>query len=554
MDFFWRTSMTFTNEEADYALTKPRITGKTVVLNIPWSDFVLPAKLPAGVQSVEGRVLIGNPVKCRLTATQKIGDDAGISHWTIRLESGSSVGYSKSGAMQIHVTTQNFEVVLRVVARHFFTPGLRVNANKIRTTRMDVQLNINRYLILEELVRRISRAVPATVATASYEPELFTGAFVKWKRPAMTFIFFTNGTILVRGVSDFSAIPLTVKRIVAEAGPANIFKKERGPFGSEYARIARPPPTARQTQRANKLNARYPRAQSYSNTRNGFYVRPGPNAVPRFYPVVANMGLVRQKALRAYANAGVNVPVHVRNLLGGGEAVLVAKKSPPRRAPNWNANRPGYYVRPGPGKQPYFYKIPKGLAAGRKTVLKAYTDAGVRVPARVRNIFGLPGNGESPLTPTYVIKGNKINGKQYQRYTIAQLVGIARLLKIPEASENKTAAQLFALIKNKAGGGSASSSPRTPNVTVNGRTYRFTNGLDTSIVRNGRSRQFHTLTRAERLAIAKAYLANNALYANFEKTKPKNWYISLKAVKASRGSPSSVNSAYIRSVINELSS
>jgi hypothetical protein len=160
------------------------------------------------------------------------------------------------------------------------------------------------------------------------------------------------------------------------------------------------------------------------------------------------------------------------------------------------------------------------------------------------------------LTPTYIITENKINGKQYQRYTIAQLVAIARALKIPEASENKTAAQIFALIKNKAG--VVSASPRTPNVTVNGRTYRFTNGLNTSIVRNGRSRQFHTLTRAERLAIAKAYLANNALYANFEKTKPKNWYVTLKAVKSSRGggsaSGSSVNSAYMREVLNALSS
>jgi len=545
--FLERRRHPFPNEERDYALSRPTITGKSVVLNIPWSSFRLPPKLPAGIKSVEGRVLLGNPVRCRLTKTQRIGDDTDIANWMIRLESGPSVSYSKSGSMQINVTTQNYEAVLRTVARHFFAPGLHVNANQIRTTRVDAQLNVNRHLRLPEIVRRVSR----TVATASYEPELFTGAFVKWKRPSMTFIFFTNGTILVRGVSDMSAIVPTIKRIITDVGPSNMFKLERGQFGSEYARIVRPPPSARQTQRVNKLNERYPRARSYANTRNGHYVRPGPNGIPRFYPVVSNMGLVRQKVLRAYANAKVNVPNHVRALIG--EGVLAPKKSPPRRAENWNANRPGFYVRPGPGKQPYFYKVPKGLAAGRKTVVKAYADAGVRIPARVRNIFGIS-NGESPLTPTYEIKGNKINGKQYQRYTITQLVGIARALKIPEASENKTAAQLFGMIKNKVGSVS-SLSPRSPNVTVNGRMYHFTNGLNASIVRNGRSRQFHTLTRAERLAIAKAYLANNALYANFEKTKPKNWYVTLKAVKASRkSSPSSVNSAYIREVLNELSS
>jgi hypothetical protein len=269
------------------------------------------------------------------------------------------------------------------------------------------------------------------------------------------------------------------------------------------------------------------------------------------------MSLVRQKTMRAYTNAAVNVPNHVAELFGGARGGNVApKKSPPRRASNWNANRPGFYVRPGPGKQPYFYKIPTGKAAGKKTVLKAYENAGIRVPQHVKNIFGIAGSpSPTRVAGVYNVSANRINGKQYSRYTVAQLVRIARNMNIPGASENRTAAQIFAMIKNKRGPSPSPTSARGPNVTVNGRHYTFGQGLNRHITRNGRARQFDTLTRAERLAIAKAFFQNNATYANFQTMKPKNWYNTLKAVKSSRHSPSptsSVNSNFLRNLENTM--
>jgi hypothetical protein len=250
------------------------------------------------------------------------------------------------------------------------------------------------------------------------------------------------------------------------------------------------------------------------------------------------MSLVRQKALRAYETAGVEIPQNVVRLLGA-NASAPKIKSPPRRASNWNANRPGYYVRPGPGKQPYFYKVPVGKAAGKKTVIKAYADAGVAVPQRVRNIFGITGNAGPVARVSVKVSGNRINGKQYSRYTIAQLVQMARNMNIAGASENKTAAQIFAMIKKKVGS-SSPNSVESPNVTLNGKTYTFTN--TNRILRNGRARQFNTLTRTERLAVAKAYMKNN--YGNFESRPSKTWYATLKATKATRGPVSSPSPSF----------
>jgi hypothetical protein len=175
--------------------------------------------------------------------------------------------------------------------------------------------------------------------------------------------------------------------------------------------------------------------------------------------------------------------------------------------------------------------VPAGKAAGKKTVMKAYADAGVPVPQRVRNIFGITGNVSPVGRAAIKVNGDRINGKQYSRYTIAQLVRMARNMNIAGASENKTAAQIFKMIKNKIGPSPVSAGPSRTHLVLNGKAYMFTN--NNRIVRDGRARQFNTLTRAERLAVAKAYLKNN--YGNFESKPPKTWYAALKTIKATRG-------------------
>jgi hypothetical protein len=99
---------------------------------------------------------------------------------------------------------------------------------------------------------------------------------------------------------------------------------------------------------------------------------------------------------KAYANSKVNIPNHARkifknefglNLEVPSENKKTYANTSNRRASSWNATRNGFYVRPGPGKQPYWAAVPAGINAGRKTVIKKYTNAGVNIPRSVRNIF-----------------------------------------------------------------------------------------------------------------------------------------------------------------------
>jgi hypothetical protein len=89
-----------------------------------------------------------------------------------------------------------------------------------------------------------------------------------------------------------------------------------------------------------------------------------------------------------------------------------------------------------------------------------------------------------------------------------------------------TKAVLIERIKSRATVKSASP-VRAANVTVNGRTYTFSNDpLNQRIVRNGKKRVFSTLPKEEREAIARAYLGNN-----YTTVKAKNWYNTMRGKK-----------------------
>jgi hypothetical protein len=280
--------------------------------------------------------------------------------------------------------------------------------------------------------------------------------------------------------------------------------------------------------RKNKTNARHPLVPGYNHVPNaGQYVRPGPNLKPRLYNIKSNMSLVTAKITKAYEKAGVNMPQYVANMVLANPPFMMGAPGA-KRAKNWNNTLKNHYVRPGPGKQPHFYKIPKNLKEGFKTAKKAYNEAGMNVPQRVKNIFGVTGSpaSGSPGRANHVVNGNKVNGRQYTRLTTAQLVAIARNLGNAGASNRMSKASIFERIKGLAP--TKSPSPvRSPNVTINGRVYVFSNDpLNQRIVRNGRKRVFSTLPKSERESIAQAYLGN--AYRNIP---AKNWYNSMRAKK-----------------------
>jgi hypothetical protein len=240
------------------------------------------------------------------------------------------------------------------------------------------------------------------------------------------------------------------------------------------------------------------------------------------------MSLSATKIAKAYEKAGINMPQYVKNMLGSAFVFYGASKGADRAA-NWNAKKNGHYVAPGPGKQPYFYKVPKDLKAGYATARKRYNEAGVNMPLHVRrNIFGRNNNGSPNAggNVNHTVQNNKVNGKSYKKLTAAQLVAVARNLGNAGANATMTKAVLFERIKSRATVKSASP-VRAANVTVNGRVYTFTNDpLNQRIIRNGRKRVFSTLDKAEREAIARAYLGNN--YAT---VKAKNWYNTMRGKK-----------------------
>lgn len=294
----------------------------------------------------------------------------------------------------------------------------------------------------------------------TYEPELyFTKLTIKFSDGIVANVF-ANGTVIAQG-RDLKNIEKRVKDVLA---------KYSDPYGEN---ITKSPVAARKnlkTKRLTMTEARYERANSWNNTRNGYYVRPGPNKRPRFYAVPKNPALVRQKVLRAYANAGVNVPNAVRMALGIAATVPLKPKIVPKKTvSNWNVNAPsGMYVRPGPGGLPKFYKIPKIKASGRKTVIDAYKKAGVNIPAKVKNIFGIVNSsGAKAVSPKLKLNlSNKgvfrIDGLACSRYKLDDLKRIALKMDIPITKRTK--ADLCKELKKKI---SVVSSPKV-NFTKNG--------------------------------------------------------------------------------------
>ena len=216
--------------------------------------------------------------------------------------------------------------------------------------------------------------------------------------------------------------------------------------------------------RENMANTRYPLAGGLATPNNGYYVRPGPNKKLRVYKAPANPAYIRTKVLKAYQEVGINVPAHVRRLLGVSPAPM--KKPSPVKSKN------GYYIRPGPDGKPKWYKIPKGIKAGRETVFKSYAKAGERIPTPVRTIFGISGSpSPSPAKSAAPnVKGNitkrgvfRVAGKDCRRWTLEQLQLVARATNV--AYDKLTKAKLCSALRKKLVGVVAASAPK-PNFRI----------------------------------------------------------------------------------------
>ena len=559
----WRSKRVFTNSNQDtWKVSASALTAKIVTFKLPTNFKKVFETEPKGFSEIMGyKETFKKPVVRWIKGQGWIGDADDVKKLV-----------AKRGQQTIVFTDAyfdvmglgNYEEALLAIVKNGWAPKLLLKAPPTYK-KIDGIFYINRTIFLDDLKDELKKIPGASVA---YNPDITLPTVVlKLKEPKWTYQFFKNGTVLFTGIKDPSE----------REAPKQLFKElflkhELIPllvFDLAISPAIKKPGKGANNKKA-KLANRYPLASSWNmKPPLGFYVRPGTNGKPRLYKwrkmekeiqtgEVLNrgpMGLAKKNAVmvaKAYEKVGVPVPAHtlkifrnlgipIENVNTEKSVASVGHKN--RRAPSWNATKPGFYVRPGPGKQPYWFKIPEGLASGRKTVIKAYTDAGRNIPAAVRNIFKIPANvktnvGEFTSGLQHVVTMGldgilRVNNRQATRLTKAELLGVARNMGIPEANSKMAPADLIALIQNKAG---VYKPVRSADVLVNGMYYRFlNNGRVEKTTSQGiqTRRAWATIPVDEQNKIAKALLPAN-LHAEYNATAKVNKFNTLRAWAAGK--------------------
>ena len=406
--------------------------------------------------------------------------------------------------------------------------NLRGMTYEITNTTMTWQLHRKINLVGIEMAHK---------GSASYLPERFPALTLTLRDPLVSLKIFTNGVVIASG-KDMTNIKARVLDVVS-----NFF------IGGSIEHQL-PARKNLKGKREHMRNERYP-VVNWENNTEGYYVKPGPNRKPRRYKLPTNPRLVISKLRKAYANAGVPIPAATRRALGlspGKESpknvipnnatmmnianMMIAKigrstspiiketkyeknYSPPKKNAknllNWDAIKPGYYIKPGPGGLPKFYKIPKGVKAAKKTVLKAYQGAGVRIPNKVRMIFEItpspvrqspvrqsPIRQNSPKGPRAVLKNQTkviLGGKDCMRYTVKELREIMRKRSIAYSglTKPKMCAKLYAVNRK-----SPSPQMKSPSQKLNFSVLRNTE----QIRRGSRVKKLSSFTKSNLIGFA----------------------------------------------------
>lgn len=563
----WRSKRVFTNVQGGWKLSASALTTKIVTFKLPTNFRSVFESAPKGFSEIMGyAATFKKPVIRWVSGQGWIGDASDVTKII-----------AKRGQQTVVMTPTyfdvmglgNYEEALLAIVKNGWAPNILLKAPPTYK-KIDGIFYINRTIALDDLKDELKKIPGASV---SYNPEVagVPAVVLKLANPKWTYQFFKNGTVLFTGIKD----PLE------REAPKQLFKElfakyEMVPFlifNLANSPAIKKPGKGGDDKKA-KLANRYPLVPSWNaKPPQGFYVRPGTNGKPRLYKwrkmekelqtgEVINrgpMGLAKKNAVvvaKAYAKAGVPVPAHTlkifRNLGIPIQNVNTEAATPAgpknRRAPSWNATKAGFYVRPGPGKQPYWFAIPTGIASGRKTVIKAYTDAGRNIPAAVREIFKIPANvktnvmvmGNEAFKPGlqhFITMGLnqilRINNRQATRLTKAELLGVARNMGIPEANAKMAPADLISLIQTKA---NVHKPVRNANALVNGVYYRFmNNGRVEKTTGQGiqTRRAWATLPAEEQNKIAKAVLPVN-LHTEFNATAKGNKFNTLRAYVAGK--------------------
>jgi hypothetical protein len=538
---------------------------------------------PKGFKEIAGYTSLSYKPTVRYTGGEWVGEESGVKFVSAKLGkltillSKDEVRVSGSGNME------QVELALQWCHKNGWITARERDA-KLEFKTINGKFSVNHKLSLEDLADVINNSLPkgmlASKASFNYEPEIkatgLKNLTVKLAKPKFTYQFFENGTVLFSGIKNLADLEVPKQlfiEIFTEYGgrPNYVFN-----FGKKFVFA----PTKAGNNKA-RLAARYPSAGSWnalvSPVPRGYYIRPGTNGQPRLYPYQfyrqlqsgpaileseVDLKPLAPKVLKAFKNAGKNIPESTKKIFRNAGASLNEpaenKKTysgvANRRAPSWNSTKPGFYVRPGPGQQPYWYKVPAGVTSGRKTVVAAYQKAGRNIPAAVREIFKIGNNVTVNAMPNHNVKMGlngilRVNGRQATRLTQAELLSIARNLGIAQVNAKMAPGTIIAYIQRKAG---AVRAARNFNFKLGNTKYKF--GLNYRIERTtGKTqttRAWNTFPANERNALVNAIVPAN-MRANFNSLPYKSRYEALfgflseakaKPAPPSPARPSSVSS------------
>ncbi|BAT22091.1 hypothetical protein AR679_gp065 [Yellowstone lake phycodnavirus 1] len=544
----------YTNSANGFKLSKPRVYLSSVKMSVGFFDFERLEKLADGpyyfVTQIDGLTAIrSKPVYRWVYKTGPTGDFSSAKMVRLSIvfrdpEATANVLIFRNGQVVIS-TTGPWERVARILAQEYL-PGKITKMMETAVVNANSSIfYCNRHINTMELYYQIEALIPSSVAElTSLDPVQYMGSSklpANWvrnpqrpfedpralkgfkrgisvtvKNPDVSLFIFSNGTITASCLKSADA-PEAFKIIMTYMDKEAILGPNRGAQGNK-----------KEAKRVAVTNARYERAAGWNATKNGFYVRPGPNGHPRFYPLVANKSLVRAKTIRAFLNSKVNIPAAtLRNLNIKPEhiAAVANSENAHNHPKNFNnQSRTGYYVRPDKQGRPRWYKIPKGIANGKKTVMAAYSKASLPVPAHIKNLFKIRNGNAAAGSTEHVInlgknKSLRINGKQIERFNKNALLTIAANLNLPAVGNKMTIEEIRAEIQRKY-------APRSQpvNVVVNnvGHTL-LANGTVRRNYKNkpSRTRQFSTLKVPEQNAIARAMLNSNS-YEKYKKVQTKD--------------------------------
>lgn len=528
---------------------------------------------PKGFQEVLGYVTLNSKPKIRWTHSNGwLGIADGVKYVVAKNPKFSVL----LGKDELRVSGQgNYEEAWRLCVKNGWAPA-SIMRQQPTFKIINGRFTVNKHFNLDELADSLKAVLPASMIAApidfKYDPGVKTSGLLnltlKLKKPKLTYQFFQNGTVMFSGLTRLSDIEV----------PKELFKQfftkwNLDPAEVFMGRTRIQLPVANSSEKKAKLAMRYPRAAMTWNNLptqvpQGYYIRPGSNGEPRLYPYQyyrqlrngptvleseVPLGPIAPKVVKAFLKIGRPIPESTRKIFANAGAPLEnveLNKTPPaahanRRAPSWNATKPGFYVRPGAGQQPYWFRIPKGLASGRKTVIAAYTKAGRNIPKAVREIFKIGNN----VTTASNIKNHRvemglnhilrINGRQATRLTKKELVAVARNLLIAEVGEKNAPATIIQAIQQRALPPRFQAPIRAFNVEVNGTQYAFlSNGRVQKTKKNKRTeRNWATIPVAEQNALAKALLPANQ-FANWEKIPKANKFQKLVNAAVAKAPPS----------------